>query len=81
MVFVGKLNVILIKLQGSCLQQLWLVVLVWIWHRNPGIVIILSSTCRRASPSSEVAFYQYPLYLVVCRIQQFPVGFLIISAN
>lgn len=79
--FVEKLNLILIKLHGSCLQQLWLIVFLWIWHRNPGIVVIFSSTCRRASPSSKVAFHQYALYLVACRIQQLPVGFLIISTN
>lgn len=81
MVFVEKLNLILIKLQGSHLQQLWLIVLLWIWHSSPGIVVIFCSTCRRASPSSKVAFYQYAFYLVACRIQQFPIGFLIISVN
>lgn len=62
MVFVEKLNLILINLHGSCLQQLWLIVLLCIWHINPGIVVIFSSACRRASPSSKVAFYQYALF-------------------
>jgi len=42
MVFVEKRILILINLHGSCLQQLWLIVLLCIWHKNPGIVVVFS---------------------------------------
>lgn len=39
MVFVEILIPILINLHGGSLQWLWLIVLLCIWHINPGIVV------------------------------------------
>lgn len=75
MVFVEKLNLILINLHGSCLRWLWLIVLLCIWHINPQTVVILSSACRRALPSTKVAFHQYALCSVPCKIQLVPYRF------